>query len=176
MNAKSDGALDPAACLRILGLPEAATAGQIKRAYRLMAQRFHPDKVGDHEVDRRHFETISDAYRLLMTRARLIDRGKSVGRCCVCREFGEVLLSLDGLARCPRCALQPGGRPLLPLPNITIVKCVGASALLLIAVFMLIGALRHHSPMLAAMGALAGAASVGVLAATCMRVVYCVRK
>jgi len=41
------------ALYRLLGIPKDATAEKIKKAYKLMALRWHPDKrAGDHEATR----------------------------------------------------------------------------------------------------------------------------
>lgn len=45
----------------VLGLTPQATAGQIRTAFRLLAQRNHPDKGGDHEV----MQAIQEAYDVL---------------------------------------------------------------------------------------------------------------
>lgn len=167
--------LDPAECLRLLGLPEAASTAQIKRAYRQLAQRFHPDKAGASEVDRQHFLRICAAYRCLMQTARLVEKGKSVGRCCVCREFGEAVMSLDGMTRCPTCALRPGSRLMLPMPPLVVAKCIGSIMFLCLAVALLVMGLRDASPRYAAAGAGAGAASVVLLVVACLRIVYCIQ-
>lgn len=167
--------LDPAECLKVLGLHEAASAAEIKRAYRRLAQRFHPDKVGEGEASRRHFVAISKAYRSLMRVARLTERGRAVGRCCVCRQFGEVTVGLDGMARCPVCALRPGGRPLLPMPVFTVVKCVSAVLLLVLTVYFLVRALQTGRFEFAAIGFLSGLGALLALAITSLRVIYCIR-
>ena len=48
--------------LSVLGLPPNATPQQIKRRYRALAKRYHPDRGGDHRQMRR----IIAAYELLM--------------------------------------------------------------------------------------------------------------
>ncbi|HLI88891.1 MAG TPA: J domain-containing protein [Ktedonobacteraceae bacterium] len=48
--------------LSVLGLPSNATAQQIKRRYRLLAKRYHPDRGGD----QRQMQRIIAAYELLM--------------------------------------------------------------------------------------------------------------
>jgi molecular chaperone DnaJ len=45
----------------ILGVERAASADEIKRAYRKLAQQYHPDKGGDPE----RFKEISEAYQVL---------------------------------------------------------------------------------------------------------------
>ncbi len=48
--------------LAILGLPPNATPQQIKRRYRALAKRYHPDRGGD----QRQMQKIIAAYELLM--------------------------------------------------------------------------------------------------------------
>jgi len=62
---------------RVLGLESRATAEEIKRAYRKLALRHHPDRnPGDQESEER-FKSISQAYQVLgdETRRRLYDLG-----------------------------------------------------------------------------------------------------
>jgi hypothetical protein len=166
---------DPAECLRLLGLPTAASAAQIKRAYRVLAQRFHPDKCGDDEASRRHFIAICSAYRTLMRTARLAAKHAPVGRCCVCHEFGEVVIGLDGLSRCPTCVLRPGNRPLLPMPNFVIVNCTAAFVMLGLSAYLLLLAIRTESLAYALGSIAAGLGVLAVLAAICIQVVYCIQ-
>ena len=48
--------------LRVLGLPPNATPQQIKRRYRTLAKRYHPDRGGD----QRQMQKIIAAYEFLM--------------------------------------------------------------------------------------------------------------
>ncbi len=48
--------------LAVLGLPPNATPQQIKRRYRTLAKRHHPDRGGDQQ----HMQRIIAAYELLM--------------------------------------------------------------------------------------------------------------
>lgn len=48
--------------LAVLGLPPNATSQQIKRRYRVLAKRYHPDRGGD----QREMQRIVAAYQLLM--------------------------------------------------------------------------------------------------------------
>ncbi|HWO89985.1 MAG TPA: DnaJ domain-containing protein, partial [Gemmatimonadales bacterium] len=50
---------------RILGVAEAATADEIKKAYRRLAKKYHPDaNPGDKSAGER-FKEISEAYAVL---------------------------------------------------------------------------------------------------------------
>jgi hypothetical protein len=166
---------DPVECLRLLGLPEAASAAQIKRAYHLLAQRYHPDKCGGDETSRRRFVAIARAYRSLMKIARLAEDGKPIGRCCMCGAFGEAVIGLDGRTRCPACLLRPGGRPLLPMPTFEIVQCISVFALLGICAYLLLRALQSGNAWYAAGGAVTGLAAIGLLSLICLRVLYCIQ-
>ncbi len=48
--------------LNVLGLPPNATPQQIKRRYRVLAKKYHPDRGGD----QRQMQRIIAAYELLM--------------------------------------------------------------------------------------------------------------
>ncbi|HWS83550.1 MAG TPA: J domain-containing protein [Ktedonobacteraceae bacterium] len=48
--------------LAVLGLPPTATPQQIKRRYRTLAKRYHPDRGGD----QRQMQKIIAAYEILM--------------------------------------------------------------------------------------------------------------
>jgi len=48
--------------LKVLGLPPNATPQQIKRRYRALAKRYHPDRGGD----QKQMQRIIAAYELLM--------------------------------------------------------------------------------------------------------------
>ncbi len=64
----------------VLGLAHGASASEIKRAYRRLARRFHPDiNPGDHAAEVR-FRQILDAYETLIdpTRRSRYDSGQSV--------------------------------------------------------------------------------------------------
>jgi len=49
---------------RTLGIEQTATGAEIKRAYRRLAQRFHPDVSSDPDGERK-FKAVSEAYRTL---------------------------------------------------------------------------------------------------------------
>ena len=49
----------------VLGVPQTATADQIKKKYRELARRFHPDVVQDKDLGQRVFSQINQAYRIL---------------------------------------------------------------------------------------------------------------
>lgn len=49
----------------VLGVPQAATTDQIKKKYRELARKFHPDVVQDKDLGQRVFSQINQAYRIL---------------------------------------------------------------------------------------------------------------
>ncbi len=153
-------------CFRILGLREPATSEEIKRAYRQLAQRLHPDKHGGDEGARREFVQVSAAYRVLIRATRAVEKGKPVGLCRKCESFGEVLLNREGSQVCPECALLPGPQRYLPMPEFVVVRCVASTGLLIGAVLLL-----FSFPGLAALAAFL---SIANLAWTCLSVVYCI--
>jgi DnaJ-class molecular chaperone len=50
---------------KILGVAETASAGEIKKAYRDLAKRFHPDRTGGDKSKEHRFKEISAAYEVL---------------------------------------------------------------------------------------------------------------
>jgi len=163
-------------CLELLELPASATQEQIKRAYRRLAQKLHPDKHGGDEASRRQFVAVGTAYHLLVQRAQVIKSGKPMGACARCGGMGEVSVGLDGALRCRNCvALQLGGH-VLPFSELIVVKCAAPLILLAAAIYFLILAFPvGHLVYLAAAFA-AGLLSLVALAYTCLTVPYCVRK
>lgn len=49
----------------VLGLPPGATSDQIKKKYRELARKFHPDVIQDKTLGQRVFSQINQAYRIL---------------------------------------------------------------------------------------------------------------
>ncbi|MCD4820355.1 MAG: molecular chaperone DnaJ [Candidatus Cloacimonetes bacterium] len=49
----------------ILGIPKTASAGEIKKAYRRLAMKFHPDKNKDDKAAEEKFKEASEAYEVL---------------------------------------------------------------------------------------------------------------
>ncbi len=49
----------------VLGVPQEATTDQIKKKYRELARRFHPDVVQDKDLGQRVFSQINQAYHIL---------------------------------------------------------------------------------------------------------------
>jgi hypothetical protein len=50
---------------RLLQLGEAATSGEIRRAYRNQCKRYHPDLAGASEANKERMHQINQAYALL---------------------------------------------------------------------------------------------------------------
>lgn len=50
---------------RVLGVPPTASPEALKRAYRDLVRRFHPDRNSHDELAREHFRAIQDAYDVL---------------------------------------------------------------------------------------------------------------
>ncbi len=59
--------LTQAACYQVLGLPAAAPVGEVRRAYRSLARRLHPDV---HSGDDDRFKRITAAYNILTGRQK----------------------------------------------------------------------------------------------------------
>ena len=49
----------------VLGVSRAASDSEIKKAYRQMALKYHPDKNPGDEAAERHFKEAADAYEVL---------------------------------------------------------------------------------------------------------------
>lgn len=52
-----------------LGLPKKASPNEIKRAYRKLALRYHPDRRGSDNISAARFREIEEAYRILINPA-----------------------------------------------------------------------------------------------------------
>lgn len=165
--------MTPSECLRLLGLGETASFDEIKRAFRRLAQELHPDKARGDDDARRRFVQVSRAYRVLVNAARAVERGRSVGVCRDCGEFGEVTTGLDGHARCGRCMFRPEGGRLLPLPRLVVVKCLAAGGLLAAGAYLLVAAVSSGHRGYAVGAFIAGLLGLATLAHTCMSVVHC---
>src|SRR5215468_8191130 len=50
---------------KALGVPQSATAEEIKRAYRKLAKAYHPDSTGGDKAKESRFKDISNAYDVL---------------------------------------------------------------------------------------------------------------
>ena len=165
--------MQPSECMKLLELGKSASLEDIKRAYRRLAQKVHPDKnEGDDNAETRFIE-ITAAYRTLLRAAQAAKGGKEVGVCHQCLGFGQVFRGLDGHIRCPQCTLQHEKRRLLPLPVLVVVKCVVAISLIAAGAYMLIMAISTGSPSYAVVAFIAGLGGLISLAHTCLRVIYC---
>ncbi len=163
----------PSECMVLLGLGEAASLDEIKRAYRRLAQQLHPDKHGGDDVARRRFVEVSDAYRTLARAAQAVERGKDVGTCRECGQFGEVASGPDGRPRCRGCVFRPVGGRLLPFPVLVVAKCVSTFVLLAAGSYLLTAAISTGRQAYAAGAFLAGLLGLAALAHTCVTVVHC---
>jgi len=50
---------------KLLGLSKNATAAEIKKSYRALAKKYHPDKTQEDESDSKKFKEINEAYQIL---------------------------------------------------------------------------------------------------------------
>ena len=55
---------------KILGVPVSATVDEIKRAFRSLAKKYHPDKAPDNPFAGAHFSDIQEAYAVLSNSSR----------------------------------------------------------------------------------------------------------
>jgi len=150
-----------------------ATRREIKRAYRQLAIRFHPDRQPGNEDARRRFVELSEAYHRLMNLVRAREHDREFGVCGGCGRVAEVVRGLDGRTLCRQCLLQPRASRFLPLPQVVIVKCAVSSALLIGAGICLIEGWWSGSRATLALATSAGCLSLLTLAATCLRVRHC---
>ncbi len=165
--------MHPADGMRILGLSATASRHEIKRAYRRLALKLHPDKHQGDEAVRRRFVELSEAYRALMRATRGRDRDREIGVCRSCGQFTEVFRSLEGVPACERCILRPKGMRFLPLPRLIVVKCVVSIMLNAVAGVCLITAFGTGALRWAAAAFGAGLLGLVSLAITCLSVRHC---
>src|SRR5579864_152994 len=50
---------------KVLGVPESASADELKKSYRKLARKFHPDATGGDKSKEARFKEISQAYETL---------------------------------------------------------------------------------------------------------------
>lgn len=89
--------------MRLLELSTPASADDIRRAYRRLARRMHPDRHNGDQQARRHFIVLVNAYRTLMRQSRRIDSGWRLGECGRCGQTQEVVLNQEGRPVCLSC-------------------------------------------------------------------------
>jgi hypothetical protein len=58
---------------QVLGISRAATPAEIRRAYRTLVFRFHPDRSGEDPQAREKFEAVQDAYDLLRSHPHALE-------------------------------------------------------------------------------------------------------
>ena len=90
------GGRDPYA---VLGVARDASADEIKKAYRKLAQKYHPDRNADDEVAEERFKSVSAAYAVLSDDERR----------AAYDEFGEIALDANFDAEKARQASQAFG-------------------------------------------------------------------
>jgi hypothetical protein len=167
----------PVECLRILGVAASASPREIKRAYRRLALKLHPDRRRGDDDARRRFVQLSKAYQTLMRAARVREQAKErdreVGICRHCGQFAQVFHSPDGVVLCERCILKPRGMLFLPLPAIVVVKCAATIALNALAVGFLIVGWVQQSMWLSGVACGTGLLGLIALAVTCLSIRYC---
>jgi len=163
--------------MRVLELGESASMEQIKRGYRRLAQRYHPDKHGGDVELARQFAKISHAYRCLMRLSRGAAAGQLVGRCAICGEFDEISRGRDGRFYCSQCVFRPMAGRLLPLPPLIVAKCLGTFCTLGASVYLLILALTagrtQEGALLAALAFGAGVIGLVWLGWTSIHIAHC---
>ncbi|MCP4248592.1 MAG: J domain-containing protein [bacterium] len=123
--------------LGVLGLGPGASGGQIKRAYRRLALRYHPDRhrAGRDEAEaawcRARFREIGEAFAVLKLTMAADRTGQRLEHCARCGDLEPVWGGLDGNAYCRTCILTARGKRVLPEPPEVLVRCGVASAILI---------------------------------------------
>lgn len=136
--------LDRLEALGVLGLGPGASGGRIKRAYRRLALRYHPDRhrASRDEAEaawcRARFREIGEAYAVLKLTLAADLTGQSLAYCARCGDLEPVWGGLDGNAYCRDCLLSAEGKRALPAPPDVLVRCDLAAATLMGAVACLV--------------------------------------
>ena len=55
-------------CYDVLGIPRGASKDDIKKAYRKLALKYHPDKTKGDKTSEEKFKEASEAYHILLRR------------------------------------------------------------------------------------------------------------
>lgn len=116
-------------CLRALGLPPDATWRQIKRAYRRLALRYHPDRNRraapgdgpDQVACRAMFHLVTRAYAVLERDFQGQRHGGQTTQCTRCGDVEPLRLGLDGNQYCRTCLTLAEGKRALPGPPVVVV-------------------------------------------------------
>ena len=169
--------MSPFKAMQLLEVGESASVEQIKQSYRRLAQRCHPDKHGGDPASSRQFASITHAYHSLIDWYHVTQKGGTVGRCTLCKQFGQVYPGRYDRAYCHLCVFSPFAGHLLPMPALVVVKCVTTFILIGLAVVLLVLALQAAEladmRWLAGVSFLVGLLSLASLSATCMSVAHC---
>ncbi len=133
-------------CLRVLGLGPDASLPQIKRAYRRLALRYHPDHArwldgiyADPSRCRTMFHRVTEAYACLVRDLRVDQAGRRLERCRRCGDLEAVRTGLDGNSYCRTCLLRAEGKRALPAPPTIVVGCTAILAGLVMSAGLLAG-------------------------------------
>ena len=65
-------------CYDVLGVTKSASKDEIKKAYRKLALKFHPDKTKGDKASEEKFKEASEAYHILSDEKRKVNYEKTV--------------------------------------------------------------------------------------------------
>lgn len=157
-------------CYRTLGLPRAASAPQVREAFRRLARQFHPD-VQRNPAGRQRFIEVVHAYRVLQEELQLGRDEETCRRCPRCGRIAELLDGLDGRAGCADCLLGVAQRRrFLPLPLLVPVRHVGVLALYAGSIAFLAWYVARGSVLAAALAAVCILLGWGLLYVACLAI------
>lgn len=107
-------------CLQTLGLRGPVDRRELQQAYKVLAQRLHPDHARGNPHATEAFQRVTEAYSRLKDLTEHRERGGAVGVCSRCERLDRLCTPARNGALCATCVLA---RPrLLPGPLLRAIR------------------------------------------------------
>jgi len=162
--------------LVILGLDSGATPRQVRRAYRRLALRYHPDCNRDAASGafkvwcQTRFRDVTGAYAVLAAGFDDQDESEHYGDCRRCGDWESLGVGLDGNAYCRTCLLEAAGKRALPAPPAVMVRLTATTVGLGVSAVALAEYVLGGGGIFGWISVGSSLAAMVVLAAVCLKV------